>query len=83
MKSHPHPERPDRLRAIAASLSKAGLWIYCSFIVLVFVFSRLQFLMDGRTTNIVILISILYHIGYFWLLQEYFLENVVLLLQEK
>ncbi|MQL90809.1 hypothetical protein Taro_023407, partial [Colocasia esculenta] len=26
MKSHPHPERPDRLRAIAASLSFAGLF---------------------------------------------------------
>ncbi|XP_057517434.1 histone deacetylase 15 isoform X2 [Amaranthus tricolor] len=26
MKSHPHPERPDRLRAIAASLSKAGIF---------------------------------------------------------
>ncbi|KAH9329465.1 hypothetical protein KI387_001573 [Taxus chinensis] len=25
MKSHPHPERPDRLRAIAASLKAAGL----------------------------------------------------------
>lgn len=24
MKSHPHPERPDRLRAIAASLATAG-----------------------------------------------------------
>lgn len=24
MKSHPHPERPDRLRAIAASLARAG-----------------------------------------------------------
>ena len=24
MKSHPHPERPDRLRAIVASLSAAG-----------------------------------------------------------
>lgn len=26
MKSHPHPERPDRLRAIAASLSTAGIF---------------------------------------------------------
>ncbi|XP_052180001.1 histone deacetylase 15 isoform X2 [Diospyros lotus] len=26
MKSHPHPERPDRLRAIAASLATAGLF---------------------------------------------------------
>ncbi|GAB4860959.1 hypothetical protein Ancab_036119 [Ancistrocladus abbreviatus] len=26
MKSHPHPERPDRLRAIAASLSSAGVF---------------------------------------------------------
>ncbi|CAA6665283.1 unnamed protein product [Spirodela intermedia] len=26
MKSHPHPERPDRLRAIVASLSTAGLF---------------------------------------------------------
>eukprot|EP01018_Ginkgo_biloba_P033531 Gb_19579 [translate_table: standard] len=26
MKSHPHPERPDRLRAIAASLAAAGLF---------------------------------------------------------
>lgn len=26
MKSHPHPERPDRLRAIAASLASAGLF---------------------------------------------------------
>ncbi|XP_076902077.1 histone deacetylase 15-like [Bidens hawaiensis] len=26
MKSHPHPERPDRLRAIAASLAKAGIF---------------------------------------------------------
>ncbi|OMO91968.1 Histone deacetylase superfamily [Corchorus capsularis] len=26
MKSHPHPERPDRLRAIAASLSAAGIF---------------------------------------------------------
>uniref|UniRef100_A0A1D1Z292 histone deacetylase n=1 Tax=Anthurium amnicola TaxID=1678845 RepID=A0A1D1Z292_9ARAE len=26
MKSHPHPERPDRLQAIAASLSTAGLF---------------------------------------------------------
>ncbi|KAG1347976.1 putative Histone deacetylase 15 [Cocos nucifera] len=25
MKSHPHPERPDRLRAIAASLAVAGI----------------------------------------------------------
>lgn len=25
MKSHPHPERPDRLRAIVASLSTAGM----------------------------------------------------------
>lgn len=24
MKSHPHPERPDRLRAIAASFATAG-----------------------------------------------------------
>lgn len=24
MKSHPHPERPDRLRSIAASLATAG-----------------------------------------------------------
>lgn len=24
MKSHPHPERPERLRAIAASLAVAG-----------------------------------------------------------
>lgn len=24
MKSHPHPERPDRLRAIAASLATTG-----------------------------------------------------------
>ncbi|KAK2968362.1 hypothetical protein RJ640_019500, partial [Escallonia rubra] len=26
MKSHPHPERPDRLRAIAASLATAGIF---------------------------------------------------------
>lgn len=26
MKSHPHPERPDRLRAIAASLATAGIY---------------------------------------------------------
>ncbi|XVF09659.1 hypothetical protein REPUB_Repub07fG0113500 [Reevesia pubescens] len=26
MKSHPHPERPDRLRAIAASLAAAGIF---------------------------------------------------------
>ncbi|XP_024027272.1 histone deacetylase 15 [Morus notabilis] len=26
MKSHPHPERPDRLRAIAASLARAGIY---------------------------------------------------------
>lgn len=26
MKSHPHPERPDRLRAIAASLADAGIF---------------------------------------------------------
>ncbi|KAK2411529.1 histone deacetylase [Trifolium repens] len=26
MKPHPHPERPDRLRAIAASLAKAGIF---------------------------------------------------------
>nr|GMD00012.1 Histone deacetylase 15 [Ipomoea batatas] len=26
MKSHPHPERPDRLRAIAASLASAGIF---------------------------------------------------------
>ncbi|KAK7265018.1 hypothetical protein RJT34_32634 [Clitoria ternatea] len=26
MKSHPHPERPDRLRAIAASLARAGIF---------------------------------------------------------
>ncbi|XP_021292116.1 histone deacetylase 15 isoform X1 [Herrania umbratica] len=26
MKSHPHPERPDRLRAIAASLTAAGIF---------------------------------------------------------
>ncbi|KAA8541171.1 hypothetical protein F0562_025221 [Nyssa sinensis] len=26
MKSHPHPERPDRLRAIAASLAMAGIF---------------------------------------------------------
>lgn len=26
MKSHPHPERPDRLRAIAASLAAAGMF---------------------------------------------------------
>ncbi|RRT48978.1 hypothetical protein B296_00033823 [Ensete ventricosum] len=41
MKSHPHPERPDRLRAIASSLAAAGdlcdliLWIFpgrCSLI---------------------------------------------------
>lgn len=25
MKTHPHPERPDRLRAIAASLATAGV----------------------------------------------------------
>ena len=25
VKSHPHPERPDRLRAIAASLDTAGM----------------------------------------------------------
>lgn len=28
MKSHPHPERPDRLRAIAASLATAGIFQY-------------------------------------------------------
>jgi histone deacetylase 6 len=27
MKPHPHPERPDRLRAIAASLAKAGIYL--------------------------------------------------------
>lgn len=27
MKSHPHPERPDRLRAIAASLATAGIYL--------------------------------------------------------
>ncbi|CAA0394358.1 hypothetical protein ISN45_At04g009720 [Arabidopsis thaliana x Arabidopsis arenosa] len=26
VKSHPHPERPDRLRAIAASLDTAGVF---------------------------------------------------------
>ncbi|KAI5660159.1 hypothetical protein M9H77_28952 [Catharanthus roseus] len=26
IKSHPHPERPDRLRAIAASLATAGIF---------------------------------------------------------
>ncbi|XP_010905063.1 histone deacetylase 15 isoform X3 [Elaeis guineensis] len=33
MKSHPHPERPDRLRAIAASLAAAGIFPgKCTFI---------------------------------------------------
>lgn len=27
MKSRPHPERPDRLRAIAASLARAGIYL--------------------------------------------------------
>lgn len=28
MKSHPHPERPDRIRAIAASLATAGIYVH-------------------------------------------------------
>lgn len=27
MKSNPHPERPDRLQAIAASLARAGIYL--------------------------------------------------------
>lgn len=38
MKSHPHPERPDRLRAITASLATAGLFfnLCCFCLSLVF-----------------------------------------------
>jgi histone deacetylase 6 len=31
MKSHPHPERSDRLRAIAASLATAGTYVFPSY----------------------------------------------------
>ncbi|KAH9609548.1 hypothetical protein KSS87_001349 [Heliosperma pusillum] len=41
MKTHPHPERPDRLRAIAASLSTAGFASLFFFVLL-----------DADTSNI-------------------------------
>ena len=33
-KSHPHPERPDRLQAIAASLAAAGISVLMFFVFL-------------------------------------------------
>lgn len=32
MKSRPHPERADRLRAIAASLATAGIFFVANFV---------------------------------------------------
>ncbi|KAG5536248.1 hypothetical protein RHGRI_023883 [Rhododendron griersonianum] len=49
MKSHPHPERPDRLRAITASLATAGLLFnLCCFCLLLVYFpdDAFQFLQE-------------------------------------
>jgi len=37
MKPRPHPERPDRLRAIAASLARAGIYL-SKYLLLPFIF---------------------------------------------
>jgi hypothetical protein len=36
IKPNPHPERPDRVRAIAASLAAAGAYHYLSLLVWLF-----------------------------------------------
>ncbi|KAL3529320.1 hypothetical protein ACH5RR_008642, partial [Cinchona calisaya] len=52
MKSHPHPERPDRLRAIAASLATAGIFPGRCYPILAREITQEELLMIHSTENV-------------------------------
>ncbi|KAF7135229.1 hypothetical protein RHSIM_Rhsim08G0136600 [Rhododendron simsii] len=51
MKSHPHPERPDRLRAITASLATAGLSFNLCCFCLLLVFTGARYIVKGSSSG--------------------------------